>query len=379
MSQQPNRFHVVVAGTTFGRKYLEAVEACPGAELVGILGRGSERTKRVAARAGVPLYTDPAELPVSVDVACVAVRADVVGGSGTTLARRLLERGISVLQELPVSESEVASCLRIAAASGRGSEGAGAGVVYAVADFYLRLPAVQAFLGAAHELAAAEPILAISGHCSVQVGFPLAGILAELPLLAHPARLAPVADSGGMIAGHLGSTAVNLQCTTALDPVDTDNNVQFPALSLHTAAGVLRLADVHGPVTFTPTLRLPETTRSSDRFPAAELTTPAAEELYSFAGSQGDCLAEQWPQAMAHEIAAVAGAEGTLDPARAQRTLAAAAVWENLNRGAGFPTPMRGHIFGGEQQRTLIQRLRAAARPLADTPSTTNTSEGRNE
>ena len=72
---------VVVAGTSFGRVYLDAV----GSDLVGILARGSDYSKQCAASRGVPLYTSVDEVP-DVDVACVVLKSGALGGPGTEIA-----------------------------------------------------------------------------------------------------------------------------------------------------------------------------------------------------------------------------------------------------------------------------------------------------
>lgn len=107
------KIRTLVCGSRFGQFYLEAVKALPEQfELVGLLAKGSERSRQCAARFGVPLYTDAAQLPGGIDLACVVLRSGVMGGGGSELALALLERGISVLQEHPVHHKDMAACMK---------------------------------------------------------------------------------------------------------------------------------------------------------------------------------------------------------------------------------------------------------------------------
>ena len=55
---------VVVAGTAFGRIYLDAIRSDPESfELAGILASGSAYSAECARRYGVPLYTSPEDVP----------------------------------------------------------------------------------------------------------------------------------------------------------------------------------------------------------------------------------------------------------------------------------------------------------------------------
>ena len=76
---------VVVCGTGFGRVYLSAFRE-PGPDfpfrLTGVLGRGSARSKACAQRYGVPLLTDPDEVPRHADLACVVVPKASAAGRG---------------------------------------------------------------------------------------------------------------------------------------------------------------------------------------------------------------------------------------------------------------------------------------------------------
>ena len=124
---------IVVCGTQYGVLYLDAVASLPGAQLCGIVARGSERARWLAAECDVPLFTTPAEVPPEVDLACVAVG----GEAGDALARSFVDRGVHVLQEHPVSVSHLRDVL--ARASARGA-------CFHVNHHFADLPAPAAFV-----------------------------------------------------------------------------------------------------------------------------------------------------------------------------------------------------------------------------------------
>lgn len=68
MSRPPVRKRVVIAGTAFGRIYLQALaRAQADYELVGILSRGNAYSRACAAHYGVPLYEAVEQVPDDVD------------------------------------------------------------------------------------------------------------------------------------------------------------------------------------------------------------------------------------------------------------------------------------------------------------------------
>lgn len=340
---------VVVAGSTFGRMYLEALTRCPGVRVTGLLARGSDRSRRTARAYGVPLLASPDEVAADTDLVCVAVRSGTVGGAGTTLAVDLLRHGVAVLHELPVGAGDVTACLRAARAGG---------AAFAVADLYRWLPSVRAFVAAARALLAAEPALAVDAALSIQPAYTLARMLADAGLPLRPVQLAPPAN--GLVAGQLGGVALAVRFATVLDASDTDDDVRFPAVSVHTASGTLTLTDVHGPVRWTPTLHLPDDARSGSRTArdAAALDSVAAGvQLLDRAPTHADVLDTLWPEALAREVLAFLNAPA--DASAAQRTLAVAGLWEALTRGVDFPPAVDGTASFAERA-DLLTRLRAA-------------------
>jgi thiazolinyl reductase component of yersiniabactin synthetase len=105
---------ILVCGTNYGQTYIEAIQKARGEfELVGILARGSLRSRELARGLGAPLYQNIDNLPMGIDVACAAM-----GVSGAEAVLGLLKRGIHVLCEHPQRPDFIEAALA-AAASGR--------------------------------------------------------------------------------------------------------------------------------------------------------------------------------------------------------------------------------------------------------------------
>ncbi|SNV22637.1 Oxidoreductase (NAD-binding), involved in siderophore biosynthesis [Dermatophilus congolensis] len=342
---------VVIAGSTFGAMYARAVSTMPHVDLVGILGRGSQRSTALAQQCEVPLFTSPAQVPDDVDLVCVVVRSGGVGGSGTQLATSLLERGISVLHELPVGQADARTLVRAARAGGAS---------ITIADLYRWLPAVQAFRNAAHELLAHEDALAIEASLSIQPAQTLARMLLDLGINSRPVDMTV---TGSLVNGTLGSTPVTVRYATVLDDRDTDNNVRFPSMSIHTGSGTLCLRDVHGPVLWTPTLHLPEGLCSDPQMSAADtMIDSTTMALYEQPTTTGAALRDLWPVAIAQQIdqALTQATHGGMTATHAQQVLAVASLWTALSSGLAFPPSVPAVDL--QARRALAERMSAAAR-----------------
>ena len=136
MSPRPT----LVCGTGYGRAYLRAIRALPHAcGPVGILARGSERSRAVAAKEGLPLFRALDEVPPEVDLACVAIPS-----TAHDLIPSLLARGIDVLSDHPVSSAMLSRCL---------DEAEGHGRVFHVNGHFCRLDGPLAFVEACRTMA----------------------------------------------------------------------------------------------------------------------------------------------------------------------------------------------------------------------------------
>ncbi|WP_430785150.1 Gfo/Idh/MocA family oxidoreductase [Actinoplanes sp. G11-F43] len=341
----------VVCGTNFGRFYARAVQEHPRFALAGVLSTGSAYSLDHARSLGVPSFTSIDQIPDDVQVACVVVSGAVGGGPGTELAQRFLARGVHVVQEHPVHPDEVADCLRAARA---------AGVQYRVNTHYRHLAPVRTFLDAAARLRAQRPLLFADVASAVHVLQPLADILVRAVGGVRPRRLSPASDSAPLrtLHGELAGVPLTLRVQNQIDPADRDNHALFwHRIALGTDAGVLALADTHGPVLWSPRLHAPRDAhrRLAVTDPALGLATTSvlgdsAQPTYTRAFDR------LWPEAIGAALTELAQAiESGADPLRGgQPDLAMAGWWRDLMARLGppelispaTPAPLRADQIG---------------------------------
>ncbi|GAA3357626.1 Gfo/Idh/MocA family oxidoreductase [Saccharopolyspora gregorii] len=343
---------IVVAGTAFGRIYLDAVRSDPESfELAGILSQGSAFSRALAAERGVPSYADPGEVPADVDVVCVVVRSGATGGTGSELAREFLRRGTHVLQEHPVHAEEIAQNLR-AARDG--------GAAYAVNTLYHDIEPVRTFLDAVARLRAEHPLRFVDAACNSQVLLPLLDVLGRVagalrpwafgdcdPVPERLAALAAEPQPFRALHAVIGGLPVTLRVQNQVHPDDPDNHSHLlHRISVGTDAGVLELADTHGPVLWNPRLHSPrdETGRLVLAGPGTErLAVPSTSVLQEAPGTFHDVFARLWPGAVRASLLRL---RADIDrPARrtaaGQWALSVATAWADLTAKLGMPEVVR--------------------------------------
>lgn len=299
------RPRVVVCGTGFGRTYLAALAdpALP-MDLVGVLARGSPRSRAAAAHHGVPLYTDPDQLPDDVDVACVVVDAAINGGPGAELARALMARRLHVLQEHPLGEAELAACLRAARRHG---------VVYHLNSHYGHVPAVAAFVDAARRLLTRQPAVFVDAIAGFVVLYPALDVLGQAlgglrPWSVHAAPAVPdlpvvLRSMTGVLAG----VPLTLRVQNQFDPHRRDNGPHvLMRVTLATDGGTLLLTDTSGPVLWSPRMHMPAGYPEAavvDDLPAGPLHLPGSRVLGPAASPSHACtVAVEWPAAVGRAL-----------------------------------------------------------------------------
>ncbi|SEI50973.1 Gfo/Idh/MocA family oxidoreductase [Pseudomonas sp. NFACC07-1] len=272
MNSIPVRKRVIVAGTAFGRIYLQALaRAHDRYQLVGILSRGNAYSRACAEHYGVALYETVEQVPDDVDIACVVVRSGATGGVGGDLAQQLLRRGIHVLQEHPVHHREIAVCMQ-AARQGQAA--------YAVNTLYPNILAIRRFLAVAAYLHDHQGLAYIEAACNSQVAYPLLDILGRLAGGLRPWTFAaPAPAFAGQpftrLDARFNGVPISLRVQNQVHPKDPDNHsFLLHRLEVGCEAGVLSLADTHGPVLWNP--RLHASRDSTDRL---IMTGPGSERL----------------------------------------------------------------------------------------------------
>jgi thiazolinyl imide reductase len=260
------RLNTVVCGTRFGENYISALlEEDTVFRLAGILARGSERSRTLAADVGVRLFTRSEDLPGDIDVACVVLRSGAFGGPGTQVAEALLRRGIHVVQEHPVHPHEIRQLL----AAARGS-----GARYQVNGFYAHSPAGRNFIRFVSEwrkvrmphyaVVTTSPQLlyssldllgrAFGGLEDFEIGAKAAW---PSDILAATGREAPPPFE--VLQGRIGPAPLILNCQGWLDPRDPDHH----ALVMHNIAvggpeGRIELAGSFGPLVWSRAIYVPD-------------------------------------------------------------------------------------------------------------------------
>ena len=345
----------IVCGTKFGRIYLKAFRE-PEApfELAGILGQGSNRTRRCADHYNVPLLTKVDQVPDDVSVACVVVGGAVGGGDGATLAQALMARGIHVLQEHPLLPAEIGGCLRAAGTHK---------VQYHLNTHYVTLAPIRDFIAAARRLTGQDPPLFVDAACSIQVLYTLFDILGEAlgglrplgfaPPVAWPEtvrRLARTVPPYRSLDGVLAGIPFTLRVQNEIDPKDPDNYSHFlHRITIGGAGGCLTLVDTHGPVVWTPRLHLPASAAelpSIDGAPETYLDYPAVSPVSPAAAplSHRQILGRLWPQGVVEAMTRLNAAIEAGDPplARGQYALSVCEAWQQVTRLIGFPETRPG-------------------------------------
>ncbi|MEV0289162.1 Gfo/Idh/MocA family oxidoreductase [Kribbella sp. NPDC050820] len=293
---------VVVAGSDFGRTYLEAVARAGGRlRLAGLLGRGSERTVACARRYDVPCWTDAMCVPEDTDLVCVVVGEQ---WDGRRLAERLLTRGIAVLHEHPVRADDIAGLLRLAARSG---------ATYALQCHYGELPVMRRFL------AATTALRALDGPEHLELTTSRLMLTAALDSAAkvagalRPLTVLRTSGEAGQrwIEARLGELPVTLQVQNTYQPLAPDNGPRVElAVTVQYPSGVLTVVSPQGPLLWTPRLHRPQGYRNAvtiGSVPDPELEVPAWLDLTGQSPpSRRRQIGDQWPTAV------LAGIEGAL-------------------------------------------------------------------
>jgi thiazolinyl imide reductase len=350
-----DRFRVIVCGATFGQVYLEGVAAAgPPIELAGVLARGSPRAEACAAHYRVPLYRRVADLPDDVDAACVVVRAGLLGGEGSTIARALMSRGIHVLQEHPLHHDELAECLRAARRHG---------VIYRLNSFYVDVEPVQRFVAAGRALLLRQQPVYLDAACGFQLLYSLLDIIGELlgrvrPWSVAVARAAddPAAASAGMPAfrsldGSIGRVPLTLRVQNQLDASDPDNFAHLMhRITIGARGGNLTLLNTHGPLVWSARPHFPTAVRdaasrphferrdrSGDGVPSADVLGPPQSPPFD------EIFGRLWPEAVARAVRrlhdhALVGANPLTG---GQYHLSLCRLWQEIGERLGPPELLR--------------------------------------
>jgi pyochelin biosynthetic protein PchG len=332
----------VVCGSRFGRVYMAALADAEGFELAGILARGSERSRACADHYGVPLYRRPEELPDDLDLACVVVGAGLNGGPGAELAQALLGRGLHIVQEHPLTEPELAACLR---------EARRRGLQYRLNTHYRDVEPVRVLIECARALFAEQQPLYVDVVCSIVVLNATLDVVASSLGRARPWRFEFAASCGPFktLAGTIGGVPITLRVQNQLHPGNRDSYAHvLHRVTLGAEGGSLTLAAPHGPVLWCPRMHMPGDVEQAVRVDSsadALLDLPGARVLYGDpAPSTRELVGSLWPRATGRVLAEVRRAvlAGESDGAAGQSQLALCRMTAEVAALLGRPELLSG-------------------------------------
>ncbi len=244
---------VLVCGTNYGSTYLRALlPANDSVSLNGILSKGSQRSRQYAESLSVAHFTAAAQLdPNQFDIACVAV----AGEAGQQLAAELLQMGLHVIIEHPVSEAQSTRLLALAQQQDRPRQ------LFVNAHF-ADLQAPSLFLQSLQQAASQYPLVHLSIDVNLRTIYSALDIIGRiwgsldhfevLPLRpadqANPAAFEVLGLRAGPFMAHL---LVQNYSSPQDDGSATLLNHRISACFQH---GNLLLAETTGPVVWYPTI-----------------------------------------------------------------------------------------------------------------------------
>jgi len=334
------KLKVVVCGTTFGQFYCEALLRLKEQfEFVGILAKGSERSRKCAEKYNVKLYGSVEELNETIDIACVVVRAAVMGGSGSNIANKLLNKGIHVIQEQPVHYKEIETCVKVAKKNN---------VKYFVADLYKNLSSVKAFIKASKIILEKTKPIYIDAGVASQVSFPLIEILAETLNSIKPFQIKNVDRESGpfhILTATIRDVPIIFQVHNEVNPHEPDNYMHYlHRITIGTNSGRICLEDIQGPVRWHNKMHFPLDADLgscfSGEWPEA-LKILCSLDLGNFKqNTLGEVFKTEWVEAIANDLFFVkemlSEEPGKLNMYYA-RLISNARIWHEFTEHLGFP------------------------------------------
>lgn len=334
-----SKLKVVVCGSTFGQLYLKALrERKENFDIVGLLGAGSDRSKRCATEYGIPLYTNIEEIPSGVDLACIAVKTSVFGGKGTEIALEFLEKGIHVIQEHPSHPKDMEQCYRAARQKN---------LIYHIGNLYPYLEDVQRFIKCAKYLNKQDNLLYIDAIFSGQVSYPLIKILQLSMSNIQKFEIKEYGVSEGpfqCLQGKLGGVPICMQINNEVVPEDPNNYMHLlHRITFFYSGGHLTLEDTFGPLIWHPRMYIPINTSLN-----GSLNVIFPENVYQNTGyilSEANknktfeqILTAVWPMAIQQDLMKVYKqiVEEKIEISIGQKELLCARQWNQMTKEFGY-------------------------------------------
>lgn len=324
------KLNVIVCGTSFGEKYIQALKTLEDrVNFVGILARGSQRSRELAEKYGVGFYDCAAHLPSDIDFACVVVRTEGTGGRGTELCIELLNKNINVIQEQPVFPSHLEKCYKLAKKKG---------LLYMTANLYSKLAVVKSFIDSARKQNKLSKLEYVNASFSTQISYTaidilsLAGISGIMRLNKEVIKALGPFD---ILNGEIGNVPVLIEFNNRINPVSLDYSMHLlHCFRFYYDDGILALDDTFGQVVWRPRLfiNMEADHEFTGKEPAYKIIKKSEERTVK------EIVSSDWIAAIAEEVMELIEAieNKTLNYNRVNRELNVSKKWENLQTIAGY-------------------------------------------
>lgn len=339
--QERKVWKAVVCGTGFGMFYIEAIKHLPEEfELVGIVAKGSERSRKCAESYGVKIYNTVAEVPEDVDLACVAIRSSSLGGSGTDMTVEFLNRGINVILEQPVHHDDLKLCFKTAQKNK---------CCFMTGDLYMNMPEIRRFLQICHFMKTkGEKIEYIKAGSCVQAFYPFVEIFNQL-VSGSEITINDVGEQMGgfkQITGMAGDIPFSFQFNNSMNPQDPDNHMQIlHNFCCYYQSGRLELVDSRGPLIWYQRMNMPWSILKDGVFPETypehmlapnmEILTP---DLSRITKPYYQIALESWTNCISMDLQKIRKMSGDRKKfiIKAQQEQKASRLWNDLTQKFGY-------------------------------------------
>lgn len=331
---------VIICGTRFGQFYMEALKYNKDIQLVGILAKGSERSRRCASYYGVKLFLNIDELPSDIDIAFIAVKSEVLGGNGNKIAIDLMERGINVLFEQPIHLKEIAECFNTARKNS---------VKFVIGNLYRNLPAVRNFVENVRILSEHQKPLFVNIDFATQLSYPVVEIINEiLPNGIKWKVVESIEDVSPfqVLILSIDGVELTLRAHNEIDKNDIDEYMHLLfQVTVGYPGGRLSLIDPNDSVIWQPRINFPKI----DMIPAGLIENAPRnmkeKNVYYLYGIketiQREIFTQLWPQTISKDIdficKIIENENVTLENKRIQENLKDFRYWQKIMENLGYP------------------------------------------
>lgn len=326
-----NVLNVIVCGSTFGSYYVEAINRnSKDFKISGIFAKGSVRSKNLADKYNIPLYTNLEDLPDDIDLACVILRSEGVGGEGTEICHKLLNKKINVIQEQPVYYNHQRTCLELAIDNR---------VVYMTANIFSHFENIRSFIEYSKAIKKLSKLLYINASFSVQVSYTaidiliMAGAYGKLDI--KKVECDSCTQPFDILCGKLGDIPINIEYNNRFNPEYPDYNMHLMhKIDFYFTDGVLSLNDTYGCVSWRP--RSYVKFNNYNKYLKDELAYINLFEGYSL--SINDIYSQIWIEAITKEILEAKNyiLNARMNSSRVNRELIVSKNWKTLQDAAGY-------------------------------------------